>query len=152
MADDFSAAISDYRELARAIRSRIVQLGISLETAEEIIGTPAGYLSKITSDPPQRRASPYLLLLILQGLGLKMTLTVDPVMAGKLAHRYTPRKTTVVRAKQGLQQIVELAPDYRRRIASLGGQARAGLSNLSEINRRANLTRWRRVREQAGLN
>jgi hypothetical protein len=59
------------------------------------------------------------------------------------------RNPNMVRAQAGTQRIIELAPDYRRRIASLGGQAWARLSNLSEINRRANLTRWRRVREQA---
>jgi hypothetical protein len=146
MTDEF--AVSDYRDLASAIRARIIELNISLETAETLAGIAPGYLAKITSDPPQRRASPYTLLLVLQALSLRLTLTVDPQMLERMKHRYEPRKIKMVRAQAWTQRIIELTPDYRRRVASLGGQARARLSNLSEINRRANLTRWRRVREQ----
>jgi len=41
----------------------------------------------------------------------------------------------------------ELGPDFMRRIQRMGGEARARLPNLPDINRRAALTRWRRVRE-----
>src|SRR6516165_10857891 len=39
-------------------------------------------------------------------------------------------------------RIIQLTPDFRVHRATLGGEARARLPNLSDINRKAALTRW----------
>jgi hypothetical protein len=93
----FAVDVSDYRELAKAIRDRITQLGISLETAEELAGVPSGYLSKMTGERPLRRASPYTLLLVLQALSLKVTLTHDAAMAERMTKRYRQKNPRMVR-------------------------------------------------------
>jgi hypothetical protein len=52
---DTVAVVTDYQELAAAIRQRITELDISQETVENLAGIPSGYLAKITSNPPLRR-------------------------------------------------------------------------------------------------
>jgi hypothetical protein len=119
------ATVSDYREIAAAIRRRIIDLNIAQEIVEDLAGIPRGYIPKITSDPPMRRASPYTLLLVLQALSLRVSLTHDPVMAAKMAHRYEPRKTkrslACYEKQASPKQASILTPDFLKVRARRGG-------------------------------
>jgi hypothetical protein len=150
------AVVDEYRGLARAIRDRIISLNISLETAENLAGIPPGYMAKITSDPPLRRASPYTLLLVLQALSLKVTLTHDPQMAERMQHRYEPRKAKRPLARCEKQaspkQASILTPDFLRTRARLGGIGRAARlseARRADIARAAAQSRWQRIRDQS---
>jgi hypothetical protein len=81
--------------------------------------------------------SVWTMFILFESLGLQVSLSI----ASDLGHRLEPRKLVKREARK------DLPPDFLRRRARLGGLARARLANLSDINRRANLTRWRRQRE-----
>jgi hypothetical protein len=86
------AAITSDRELLAAVRRRIDQLKITHEVLEELAGLPRGYGSKVWSDTPPKRISVHTLFWVLQSLGLKMRLEVDPALVEKLQHRWVKRK------------------------------------------------------------
>src|SRR5262249_23894739 len=118
------AVVDDLPSLMVAIKRRIDDLGITLETVEHLSGIPSGYLSKITGDPPMRRASPYTWFLVLQALSLKLTLTVDPPMAERMKDRYVPRKAKKP-VRRETPNAVQFAPGHFKKIGSQGGLARA---------------------------
>jgi hypothetical protein len=91
-ADFDCAAISSDRELLAAIRKRIDQLELTHEVVEELAGLPRGYGAKVWSDTPPKRISAHTLFWVLQSLGLRMRLEVDPALVAKLQHRWVPRK------------------------------------------------------------
>jgi hypothetical protein len=64
---------------------------------------------------------------------------------GKLKDRYTPRR--LHRPMWAQAGKAGTGPAFLMRRARLGGEARARLTNISDINRKAALTRWRRYRE-----
>jgi hypothetical protein len=136
--------------LLDAVRKRIDELELSYETVEAISGLQAGYLAKIIGNPPAKRVQLFTAFLLTEALGLEVRLYQRPDIVEKFKDRYVKRRLPKkVRAQAG---IIELPPDVRVSRARLGGLARARLPNLSNINRRANLTRWRRFRElQAAL-
>jgi hypothetical protein len=147
-ADLVYATVGHSDALLDAVRKRIAELDISYETVEAIAGLQGGYLAKIIGSPPMKRVQLWTAFLLIEALGLRVKLEEDPELTEKLRHRYVKRKLTKkVCAQAG--RIIELPPDVRVSRARLGGLARARLSNLSDINRRANLTRWARRREFA---
>jgi len=129
-------------ELLAAIRDRIAELNTTHAAVESVSGAQLGYVSKCVGDNPPKRISLWLALLLLQTLGLEITLTPAPNFE-RFAYRLEQRKLVRKEARKARG----FAPDFLRRRAKLGGLARARLSNLSDINRRPNLTRWRRRRE-----
>jgi hypothetical protein len=129
-------------ELLAAIRDRIAELNTTHAAVENASGAQLGYISKCVGDDPPKRISLWLALLLLQTLGLEITLTPAPGFE-RFAYRLEPRKNARKEARKARK---DLPPDFLRRRARLGGLARARLANLSDINRRANLTRWRRQR------
>jgi hypothetical protein len=146
---DFAVDVGDHGQLIAAFRQRIEQLDVSWETVEDIAGLQMGYLSKCLGTPPLKRASPFTIFLIASALGLRLSLTQDPAATEKLKGRWIKRNPRMIRSAVGTPKVIELTPDHMRRIGRMGGRARAALPNASEINRRAALTRWRRVRERA---
>jgi hypothetical protein len=144
--DSAYATVRHSEALLAAIRKRIDELEITHEVAEEIAGLQRGYLTKILGNPPAKRVQLFLACLLIEALGLEIRLYGRPDTIEKFKHRYEKRTLTrKVRAQAG---IIELLPDARTSRARLGGLARARLPNLSDINRRANLTRWARHRER----
>ena len=141
------ATVRDHNELLVAIRQRVEQLDLSHSTVEYLSGLQSGYLSKVVANPPPKRMQPFTWFLILQALGCELQIVENPQLMERLKPRFEKRKLRrkEVRSKSG---IIELTPDFRVRRARLGGLARARLFNLSDINRRANLTRCRRYLEQ----
>jgi hypothetical protein len=86
------ATADDLQSLTNAIRRRVDELGITLDTLEVLSGITAGYASKCLSDPPMRRATPWTWFLMLQALGLKVALIEDPAAVEKMRRRWLPRK------------------------------------------------------------
>ena len=140
------ATVGDHNQLLDVIRRRVEELNVSHEVVEAIAGLQSGYLSKVLADPPPKRMGPFTWFLILGALGLDVQLAENQQAMERLRPRLEKRKLVRkrIRAKEG---IIELTPDFRHRRSQLGGLARAKLPNISEINRRAALARWRRYRE-----
>jgi hypothetical protein len=130
--------------LLQAIRDRIEQLETTHATIEAVSGLQSGYLSKITSDPPPKRMSMWTALLLLESLGLQVSLSIAPDFTERFAHRLERRKLVRTKARKAR---TSSSPDFLRWRSKLGGNARAMLPDLSAINRRAAMTRWRRARE-----
>jgi len=132
-----------------ALRRRIEELDISLETAGAIAGLQDRYAQKMLGEPPIKRAQLDTYLWLTQGLGLKLVLQIDADAVGKLKDRYTPRRLhRPMRAQAGK---AGTGPAFLMRRERRGGEARARLTNISDINRKAALTRWRRYRKDRRL-
>jgi hypothetical protein len=140
------AIVRDHSAMLSALRQRIDALGTTFEAVDDRAGLQSNYCAKILGPTPLRRASPFTLFLLLEALGVELHLHETP---GFNSDRLDPRKARKpVRRQARIPGIIELTPDFRRWRARAGGEARARLPNLSDINRRAALTRWRRYRER----
>jgi hypothetical protein len=138
------ATCNDHNGLLEAIRRRIAELGVSYETVNELAGLPGNYLTKIISDPPPKRMSPFAMFLVTQALGLDVQLVENQQLIEKLSKRWTKRKlrrpTTRVPDNGTHVYKYEVTPDLMRRRGRLGGYARAqylSRERLSEIGRAA---------------
>ena len=84
---------------------------------------------------------------------LKVALVDDPQAVERIGKKWERRKARkpvpTGRTYSGPIRF-ELGSEFMKRIARSGGRARASLPNLSDINRRAALTRWRRARQPNG--
>jgi hypothetical protein len=142
------AQVADYSSLIRAVRSRIVELGITHETLDAISGLQSGYASKLLSDPPVRRMGPLTLFILIQSLGLELTLTEDRKWMERAETRLVPRRMPrLLRARS-----ITLGPDYFSRIGRLGNAAkmtRLSPARCSRIARNAVRARWRKTRAAA---
>ena len=79
-------------ELLRAIRDRIEQLGTTHASIEMVAGLQQNYLTKITADPPPKRMSLWTAFLILEALGLQVSLSAAPDWAERYGHRLEKRR------------------------------------------------------------
>jgi len=55
----FHAVVDHHEALLAALRHRVEELGLTLETVENIAGLPVGYASKVLSDPPVKRMNAF---------------------------------------------------------------------------------------------
>jgi hypothetical protein len=138
--------VEDSESLLRAIRSRVLELGLTHENLDELIGWAGGYSGKLLNSPPTRRLGHFSLFLLLQALGLSLILVEDNAILERLKNRRIPRqRRPVLRAPR----IICLPPDFLRRIGRLGGLARAkklSPKRLSQLGRRMNRIRWGKPR------
>jgi hypothetical protein len=114
--------LADYGALLRAVRDRVAELGITHETVDAVSGLQSGYTSKLLADPPIRRMGPIILFLVLQSLGMTVSLIDDPIGLSSLRHRLTPRK--VARRFDHRAGSITIDRDHFRRIGRMGAAAR----------------------------
>jgi hypothetical protein len=141
------ATVSDHNQLLEAIRRRIQELGLSYEVVNDLAGLQENYLTKVISNPPPKRMSPFTQFLILQALGLRIKQEEDPELIEKLRGRWTKRKLTKTKKILPADSMhkMEIPIDTLRRRARAGGYARArcvSSERLSEIGRAAAMARW----------
>lgn len=143
------ATASDHNALLAAIRRRIDELELPHQVVEHLAGLQNGYLTKVIANPPPKRASPFTLFLIVQALGLDMQLVENPQVMERLRPRYEKKK--LKRKIRPAGRIVELTPDFYKRISRMGNDARSRKLTpecRSELARVAAGARWRRHRER----
>jgi hypothetical protein len=134
--------VTDYISLHAALRERANQLNISRTTLDGLAGIPDGYASKLLALKPVKIIGPKSLGPVLGALGVRLLLIEDEEAVRRLKHRWKPRKANAVR------HTFDPVTDFLRRIAILGGQARARLCSPDErvkIARRAAKARWRKA-------
>ena len=85
--------ITDYRGLVTALRRRIVELGTSMESVDEVAGLPARYTSKLLSRNNKTSLGQTSMGPILGALGLKLALLHDDEALAKVIDRLPPRST-----------------------------------------------------------
>lgn len=83
--------ISDYGELCAAVRARMAEVDIAFETLDFLAGTQVGYAAKILGPTPSRRFGP-VSWSILEALGLRVVVEVDPEAVERMRDRWTPRE------------------------------------------------------------
>jgi hypothetical protein len=79
--------IEDHHALVQALRDRIVELGITYSTVDEIAGLASRYAAKLLCQPSMKHVSTLLLFPILASLGLRMKLEPDDRAIEKLSKR-----------------------------------------------------------------
>jgi len=135
-------------ELIQLIRSRISELETTYSSVEALGDLQSNYLTKIIGDPPSKRIGLYMAFILLESLGLRLSVSIDPTFASRLAHRLEkrrlPRQASTTRARK------DLPPDFRVHRSRKGGRARAqslSAKQRSQIARNAVNARWRQYRE-----
>lgn len=149
MTESAYAVVDCHDQLLAAIRKRIIEFQTTHEAIEDVAGLQSGYLAKILGKPPKKRLHPFLMLILLQALGLKTVLIHDPAFKQKMAHRLPRRRTKrCVRMGGAHHQAIkmELAPDFMRHISRLAADARRRKitpERRSALARHAAQSRWR---------
>ena len=93
----FETVVNDYYGLARAMRARAEQLGISRVTLGWIAGTSDGHVNKLLTDPPRRNMGITSLGELLQGLALELVVREDLQQLRKIERRLVRRDARQVR-------------------------------------------------------
>jgi hypothetical protein len=128
--------------MREALRRRIGEVGITLETLEELSGaTTRGYATKILGEPPLKRAQLETFLWLIEALGLELILRINPQTAAKMAPRYIKRKLARVVRPGDASPI----GDFFQRLSRLGNEARSrelSPERRSELARHAANARW----------
>ena len=95
-----AVVIKDYADLLALLRARRDELGVSSTTIDEVSGLCSGYSSKLLCDPPLKRAGIFLFWPLLEALGLRCVIEIDPDAVARLAHRWHRRAENHVRYKR----------------------------------------------------
>jgi hypothetical protein len=143
--------VADYSSLIRAVRERVAELGITHETLDAISGLQSGYASKLLADPPIRRIGPLTLFIVLQSLGMSLSLVEDRKWMERAETRLVPRKTP--RMLRGGS--TTFTPDYYSRISRDGNEARMiklTPARRKAIARNAARARWAKAAARADSN
>ena len=145
------ATVSHYNEMIAAIRNRVDELGVSLATVEDLAGLQDGYASKLfAASGATKHMSIFTQFLVLDALGVSLSLVVDPVKLARVQGRLNKRKRETTHVRRALR-IVQLTPDWMRQIARKGGEAYVRNhtpAQRSASARHAVEVRWRKQRER----
>jgi hypothetical protein len=141
------ATLGDHNQMLAALRRRIDELGITLETLENCAGLQQNYATKILAAPvPQKRFSPFTMFLIAEALGLDVCFVENPQKTEKMRGRWVKRHNKKA-AVAGRLRTLTFSPDQLRINGRRGGFARAdrlGPDRRREIAQHANRCRWAR--------
>jgi hypothetical protein len=158
------AVVSNYLALIAGLRARVLELGVSFETIDQVAGWCDGYASKVLAPEPslghktKRAMGPMAFDAVLGALAVKLLLVPDPDQL-----RYIKRNRYFVHRVQapprrmlanGTHAYVahRVTHEMLRQMAPSGGRARAAaLTPLqrSKIARKAARARWARSKSNA---
>jgi hypothetical protein len=138
-------------ELRNMFRERIVQLGITFETADIIAGLPAGYTAKLLGPEPMRRIGPVALEALMGATGIMLIAVEDPEALARVRKRFVQRRRVASNRASPSYHVVKRTRKFMRQIGILGGiksgEARRTAvllkKTISERNRQNILKRWR---------
>jgi hypothetical protein len=146
------AVVRTADDLRSMFRNRIVNLGISYETADQIGGLPLGYTAKLLAPNPVRRIGPVAFECLLGATGIKLLAVEDAEAMARVKGRHVRRRRrlSLKRAVAGAFTKT-LDSEFMRKIGTLGGfktaQSRHAIASRkkarSEIYRGNALKRWR---------
>ena len=149
-APDPIAAVRTADDLRVMFRNRIVSLGITYETADEIAGLPAGYTAKLLGPTPLRRFGAISIEALLGATATKLLAVEDAEALARVKGLYVRRQRQLTQraGRKGFVRTID--SDFMRKIGALGGlktaqirHARASAKTaVSEMKRRAAFRRW----------
>lgn len=147
--------VDHYAAFVKLCRTRIDQLGITLETVDEICCFPARYTSKILTGKPA--CSVYSLFTLARGLALMPVFQHDEAQLIRnrarldwiARKRQDKRLTRRKRRLNPSSTTIKLYPDFMKKIAILSVEKRmqmlARKKRISEVRRKAAMARWSNV-------
>jgi hypothetical protein len=126
-------------------------LNIPRAAVDERCGFAERYASKLLSPVPQKRIGVGSMLALISALGHEIHLIPNPQAIAEMREQVTPRKLRagVLAVKNGRGKDTMVSKRFLKKIARLGGQARALRMNPSwrkGVARRAALARWAKAK------
>lgn len=141
------AEVTDYTGLIAAIRARKAELNLSDAQLEAASGLTAGHAGKLLGGAMVKSLGKVSLGLVLQGLGLKLIVAVDPAQAERMRPLYAERAVNQARLNNNASPVsTGMVSRVFRHFAKQGGRARwRGVAKKarSEAAREAALARWK---------
>jgi hypothetical protein len=142
--------VRDYDQMLNVIRAHIESLNISRATIDYASGTQSGYAAKVFGPKPLKRMGPTSMPLILEALGLRLAVEIDPEATARITSRMAKREVSnPVRALPwGKARSRVVSKRWVRRIAREGGRARALAltpKQRSASARKAAKARWKQA-------
>jgi hypothetical protein len=147
------AVVSNYLALIEALRARVLELGISFETIDQVAGWTDKYASKLLAEPTpgsaKRCMGPMSFDAMLGALAVKLQVIADPEMLRYLRRNryFVHRERSTRMPAPGSHGYVVHRTTYQmlRQMAPKGGVARAAKMTPRQRSiaaRRAALARW----------
>jgi hypothetical protein len=148
------AVIACRDDLIEALRARKTEVGLSNNFIEHALHMAAGGLDKVLGPSQVKGLSLPVALDLLELLGCRLRIEVDPELEAKMAERYERRSECSVRAHRrvGRALMERMKPMVAAELGRAGGLRRVAnqtASQRSESARRAALSRWRLYRAAA---
>jgi hypothetical protein len=138
------AVVKSQREFLAAIRERIGQLNVSLESVNEMCSLPPRYANKLLSPSPIKRLGVGSLWQLARGLGMELQLVENPEATRQIRAETVPRRLKLTKPTSfAVHQ--DLTFRFMRKIGRKGGAAsRAYMTRreATELGRRAARARW----------
>jgi hypothetical protein len=116
------AIVRDYWELVTALKARMHELGVTMETVDHVAGLPARYTSKIFAPHPIKGLGRISMGPTLGALGVKLLLVEDAEQLARVKSRLVKRKQRGL--MPSMMPSVALTPEFMRQIGRKGGLAR----------------------------
>jgi hypothetical protein len=141
------AIARDYGELIDALRGRVDELGLTMQTLDDLSGVQQGYCAKILGPAQSKSLGPISLGCLLQALGLSLQVVEDPEAVAMIGHRWERRAPAHHASRVSKAAMARILPLILRHLASRGGKARhtkLTSEERSRIAREAARARWRR--------
>jgi hypothetical protein len=114
------AEIHEFHELVAALKARMHELNITMDTLDAIAGLPCRFSAKILAKKPLKGLGPISLGAIIGALGLKLIVVEDEEALSLVRSRLTKRKSPPVLDAPS----IILTRTFFRRIGRLGASAR----------------------------
>jgi hypothetical protein len=86
------ARVTDYKQLMDALRARVRELDVTLETIDAVAGFHSNYSGKLLAPTPIRTLGRLSLGALLQSLGLALIVVEDPAALKRVESRLTKRR------------------------------------------------------------
>ena len=135
------AEVRDYSQLIIALKQRMHELGVTMETLDDIAGLPTRYVSKLFAPRAMKTLGKISLGPLIGALGIKLIVAEDAQQLALVRSRLTKRRSAP-------PSMTPSMGDFFRRIGALGGHARTlSISpwRRRQIARMAARARWSRV-------
>jgi hypothetical protein len=138
-----------YDELLNIVRQHVEELDVSRETVDYASGLQSGYAAKILGPKKIKRLGSVSLPLILETLGLRLAVQIDPDSFERITAKLPKRevKTSIQAAKSGRGKTRLVSKRFLKRIARLGGVARMAQMTPKQRSKHARAAvraRWAR--------
>lgn len=150
--------VTDYDSMVEAFRRRIVELGITYATVDDLANFAKGHTAKLLGPTMPKKFGSLTFNALTATLGVKWVMLQDDEASAKMADHWEKRERSRHRAcKQasvGKTTIKRVFPAVIKEFASRGGRARAAKQTPEQrrsIASRAGRARWRRARSKAKL-